>query len=890
MSSVLDTIPIRVHPLPGEALDSWLDAYAHRLQVQAPEILALAGLHPSKSPSGSIFGRKPWTPDLYPEDFAALSAVSGVAGEQLREMTIARYSGSLVYFDPQTRALDRKETPWWRRVQASRYCPEWLGDTGGRWMLSWRLPWSFVCLHHERLLLDTCPACDRRPRLDWSRRGRTPPGFCHTSLPAERRHTGKKRAPRCLHPFAKAASLRLTAASQFLTAQRAIDDLLDSIVDAHGEGRESLPHLLGRLEDLHASARTALSALHLTTELPSVTQDLLTELGTTASRILPGDHSGGGMLAADAPATAFALTTACHLLRDGAAQPEPDITRWLLEATLNSAGEAAPSAIFQRERWARATPELQGALLKQLVPRLRPQDRLRYRTEGALPSRPAPEIGRARARMTPSFFWRGLALRLTPPNVLSAAPLSYRASLSMLLTMVGSSDLDYDRARELLFPAKGKACVNRPGAATHRLQQTGSLSSVLTAVTEIARRLDEYGSPIDYDRRRRSFTEAEFDQRAYQEFCDDIGLRRADASELMMLRWALIEILTGIHPQHLPLNIKIEDRQCRSYEHWRFKMTEPVATHLHQQALHLLDAASIDEPVQWEPPSDWTNGIELPGPNPDSIPTQELWRLVQSRSEASKIAAAFDTTTEHIRVAMRLHPRPLDPRSPSRNRVPPNNKIPRKQLPTAQQIKDDQAAGISQRRIAEAAGCSRSLVRRILAAAGAQGNPPGRPPTHTIDPDWLRLEYETKHKSMTMISKETGISPNALRLRARKLGIPIRHRGHPAHPLSRHGSSEDFPPGIWNAFHGKNAEQRVRNFLDALGHHSIPLAAKHLRMNGPTLRKQIDHVESAVGTPLLHRTTGGQRRLRLTPAGRAFAKNARTTLALLEGSASSTAT
>ncbi|MFE3521970.1 LysR family transcriptional regulator [Streptomyces sp. NPDC059161] len=486
--------------------------------------------------------------------------------------------------------------------------------------------------------------------------------------------------------------------------------------------------------------------------------------------------------------------------------------------------------------------------------------------------------------MTPSFFWRGLALRLTPPNVLIAAPLSYRASLSMMLAMVGSSDLDYDRARQLLFPAKGKACVNRPGAATLRLQETGSLSSVLAALTEIARRLDEHGSPIDYDRRRRSFAEAELDQQAYQELCDHIGLRRARAAELVMLRWALIEILTGIHPQHLPHDIKLEDRQSRSYEHWRFKMTEPVTTHLHQQAIRLLDAAGIDEPVHWEPPGDWTDGIELPGPNPDSIPTQELWRLAQNRGEASKIAAALDTTAEHVRVAMRIHPRPLAPRAPARNRVQPNNKIPRQQLPTAQQIKDDQAAGISQRRIAEAAGCSRSLVSRILAAAETKGNPPGRPPTHTIDPDWLRLEYKTKQKSMTVISQETGISPNALRLRARKLGIPLRYRGYPTHPLSRHGSPDDFPPGIWNAFLGKNAEQRVRHFLDAVGHHSTPLAAKHLRMNGATLRKQLDHVEEAAGVPLLHRTPGGQRRLRLTPAGRAFAKNARTALALLEAS------
>ncbi len=37
-------IPIRLHPLPGEALDSWLETYAHLLHVTVPDIFALAGV------------------------------------------------------------------------------------------------------------------------------------------------------------------------------------------------------------------------------------------------------------------------------------------------------------------------------------------------------------------------------------------------------------------------------------------------------------------------------------------------------------------------------------------------------------------------------------------------------------------------------------------------------------------------------------------------------------------------------------------------------------------------------------------------------------------------------------------------------------------------------
>lgn len=44
MTSGLRTLPIRVAPLPGEALDSWLETLAHRSMVSFREILIALGL------------------------------------------------------------------------------------------------------------------------------------------------------------------------------------------------------------------------------------------------------------------------------------------------------------------------------------------------------------------------------------------------------------------------------------------------------------------------------------------------------------------------------------------------------------------------------------------------------------------------------------------------------------------------------------------------------------------------------------------------------------------------------------------------------------------------------------------------------------------------------
>ena len=50
------------------------------------------------------------------------------------------------------------------RRDGSHYCPKCLTARDGRWMLSWRLPWSFACTAHGTVLLDDCPACGRPPR------------------------------------------------------------------------------------------------------------------------------------------------------------------------------------------------------------------------------------------------------------------------------------------------------------------------------------------------------------------------------------------------------------------------------------------------------------------------------------------------------------------------------------------------------------------------------------------------------------------------------------------------------------------------------------------------------------------------------------------------------
>ena len=55
-------LPIRVPPQAGEALDSWLEAVAHRTSTTFVELLAAVGLNFDRQP-----GANPWMLQLAPE-------------------------------------------------------------------------------------------------------------------------------------------------------------------------------------------------------------------------------------------------------------------------------------------------------------------------------------------------------------------------------------------------------------------------------------------------------------------------------------------------------------------------------------------------------------------------------------------------------------------------------------------------------------------------------------------------------------------------------------------------------------------------------------------------------------------------------------------------------
>src|ERR1700687_4541104 len=128
------SLPIRVRPLPEEALDSWLAANAQRMQCTWGEILdaVLPESPDTESVShdiGMLWGA------LTERERASVSDANEVSPARLDAMTLAgRFGDQIITIHRSTRNVS---TPW-GRVHRQRFCPACLRATNGRFNLEWR--------------------------------------------------------------------------------------------------------------------------------------------------------------------------------------------------------------------------------------------------------------------------------------------------------------------------------------------------------------------------------------------------------------------------------------------------------------------------------------------------------------------------------------------------------------------------------------------------------------------------------------------------------------------------------------------------------------------------------------------------------------------------------
>lgn len=399
MTTPVRTLPIRLDPLPGEALDSWLEAVSARTETPFGQTLHHLGF-PSRTQQSRGAGdlRPPdWTILLRDEEVHRLAHASGLAPEAITAMTLARYFPHAIHLDLERRHVDRKLL--WGRGSGSRYCPDCLREHQGRWQLFWRLGWAFACTQHSRLLADCCPECGRFPRhRPHSGQSVPRPGLCgHSPRRPDAPHTRG-----CGYVLASTPSLQLSEEHPASKAQKQIQEIIENPTMVTTGAYSHRPQPARQvLMDIRAVAQRVLADLpdeYLAELLPD---DLVTAYLTSRPSASSAPHrSRPGFLPPGEPArrpgfmaptraisTAVAVAIAVHILND------PDVrTGGALIRTIHQARRphlVQPIIASSIEGWGRElSPVLEAIHLASIAPTLRPSLQLRYRTATRFPRRP----------------------------------------------------------------------------------------------------------------------------------------------------------------------------------------------------------------------------------------------------------------------------------------------------------------------------------------------------------------------------------------------------------------------------------------------------------------------------------------------------------------------
>lgn len=219
MSQSLSRLALVPEPYPGESLLSWVDALAGLNRISRLQAVRFSAF---TRPGGSMYRpSKRFVAHLPTETMSRVEVTTGLSAGELRRITLMHYAGGVLPGAPPS--THRRTIAMWLHRQRlaqplrSRACPACLRENGGRWLLRWRLIWSFACVRHHVFLLSACRGCglglhqvvpglgsaEMCGQTDWRR-----PGFvCQRSI-------WRMRPPRL-------------SDTHLLECQRRLDDLID---------------------------------------------------------------------------------------------------------------------------------------------------------------------------------------------------------------------------------------------------------------------------------------------------------------------------------------------------------------------------------------------------------------------------------------------------------------------------------------------------------------------------------------------------------------------------------------------------------------------------------------------------------------------------------------
>jgi hypothetical protein len=847
-----DRLPISVAPLAGEALESWIAAYARRLRTTSAGLIAHLGLGGVRVSQMAL--------RLSEHEAATLERGTGVSAGVLAAMTLAPYDGLAIAIHPRRRALLGRLPAGRFGSGRARWCPPCLHTSQGRGPLAWRLPWSFACPVHAVLLEDRCPACHRPPNMWTARRlGPRAGGACTRDDPAAPPRRG------CGADLTSVAATPLPPGGLVLKAHQHLAALTTS-------PPQDRPAALTALREIYATAVRVLRGLHtIPGQAPPIVGAVLEE--TRCS--LPGPPGAGPGAGPGDDARSAAVGAALALVALDNHHPDHAVLfDWILRAdrTLLGHRQYVPGIGAIARRWAWSGPGMISRVLRRLDRDANLHARLRYTTatpQPRWPDLPAEVITR-RAAMIPAMLWPAWTMRLLPtnpghppadpesgPESAAEGPRTgsftsfRRGCASFLLLPGGPPRLNFERASPLLGNHSAETSRGAVERIVYRGRDRTPLASVLA---QLALALDANGSPIDYARRRAVFTSPDsviLDPGAYTRLRLQHGWSAGYAPREAVLRWYVLVLLTGEHPA-IAGTRKPFGHHCTDF---RYSAPGPLRAFLHQQAKATLTRHGITEPVTWQPPPHWGTWHDWPGIDPASIPTEDLSAVLQAKGSVHQAAAALGLTPEHLRLWCETTG--IGPPAATANGLPGSQA--RADILSPQRLRElYEHHNTPVREIAVMAGCATVTIHRLLRIdqVPKRRNYRRPPPQSGITREWLRREYVDNQRSIGVLARERGVRASYLKSLAANWDLPIREPRHPSI------DQLDLPQPPSPAMRAVTMRQgtlnlsRVTVITQIPGHDSIAAAARAIYGGRDgALRQMVHQIEQAAGFTIIDRTS-----------------------------------
>jgi hypothetical protein len=743
-------LPIRTVPFDGEALDSWLEALAHRSDAPFGGVLTAVGLDPS---AAALDRGLRALEALEHAQASAISDVTGISVTDVHALTLARYRKTLLR-GPSRAGQTGKAFPW-GPAYGSRYCPDCLAESSGRWRLSWRLAWSFACLRHQCLLADLCPYCAGRQRLQQCPQHYTPqPGLCSRWIGV----LGAQRQPRCLGQLADAVVPRFHLGHPILQAQATIDDIINTGTAKFVACQdEPLPSVLA-LADIRKLAARLLAGRNRA-EIDSAVG--LDRRGVSYD---PSDARVESVRMRFVPARKWELSPR-------AAGAAVGIT---VAVTALSTPSQRPIKTAPDGRRFAASPAEKVALGRLVSP----IDELRYRSSlRNFP--PTPQSSRINdlVRRTPTALWPAWALRLIP----SQSNLRYIRPVLAASLLIIDTNLRSAEAIALLGSNIQPRAISQ---VLRRLSDRADWAHTRTAFGRLADYLADHDTPIDYQRRRGLDYSRLLPAHRWAQICRDTGTPGLRSERASLVRDYLTERLSGVSAVAVATGRRGHERRSKIVDFPRH-LTPDLAGALEEHCREFLADNDIgDEPPFWSPPTDAFTGLTLPGRDPACVDIEALHHLLANPDyPLGDIAHELGTTRDVVRYLIETHPAATPPPlTKDHARVRGMARLSAKAaLPKAEFVRIYHDERRSLREIAAHARVSRHTVSTLAQEYGIRLRPAHRCTRQNITRAWLYREYIIKQRALPELASQCNMSTVNMARWAHKHNIPVRRRGASSH-------------------------------------------------------------------------------------------------------------